>query len=116
MLNYIIFGTGDMSRKVLSMLEVVGTEPEYFVDNYVSCNSTVYNEYKVYHPDNLRKEKNVSVIVSVLGNEEIIRIQLKEMKLDPTIELIYYSDIALRLQNQIGRSVLYDAWRTGVIK
>ncbi|MCR4842710.1 MAG: glycosyltransferase [Eubacterium sp.] len=114
--RYVIFGIGDMSRKVLELLEICGIKPEYFVDNNAGKNDRSYFGYDVYTPARLVDEKDVTVIISALGNEEVIRQQMAGLELSPTVEFMDYSDWALDVQNVFGTKTLREAWKAGAVR
>lgn len=113
--NYVIFGIGDMSRKVLRLLKLCGTEPKYFVDNNAGINSSLYLGYKVYPPEKLVEASEVVVIISVLGNETAIRKQMQDMQLKSSVEFLNYSDLALEIQTELGTEILEKGWKKGIL-
>ncbi len=114
--DYIIFGTGDMSGKALRLLSIVGIMPAYFVDNNAGRGNNTYLSYKVHLPEVLSTELDKVVLIAVNGNEQIIRNQLKEMKLDVSVSIVDYAQIAWNIQKTLGLDMLEDAWRRGKIK
>ena len=114
--RYVIFGTGHIGKKAEHLVRLGKGKLEYFVDNNYFTNSGEYLGYKVCPPEKLKTEKNLSVIISALGNESAITNQLTKMGLDASVKIIDYSDICEKVQNTLGVEVLTDAWKSGVIK
>lgn len=114
--RYVIFGVGDMGRKAVRLLELSDTYPEYFIDNNWQVNQQGYMGRSVFAPQRLRTEKNLIVLVAILECEERIGCQITDLKLDPSVKVIYYSDLCEKIQETLGRQVLEKAWRNGDIK
>lgn len=114
--DYIIWGTGDMSRKVVRLIELAEGHIKYFVDNNYKFNTAGYMNKTICSPDVIKKEKNVTVIIGALGNEKNIREQISNMNIDGSVRIEDYADIADRIQEDIGIDKLEKAWENGVLK
>lgn len=114
--RYVIFGTGHIGKKAERLVRVGKGRLEYFVDNNYLSNAGEYLGYRVCPPESLKKEKNLSVIISALGNESAIIRQLTGIGLEASVKIIDYSDICEKIQDKLGIEILTDAWKKGVIK
>lgn len=114
--RYVIFGTGHIGKKAEQLVRLCKGKLEYFVDNNYFANKGEYLGYRICPPERLKKEKNLSVIISVLGCENAIMNQLTGMGLDASIKITDYSDICEKIQNALGTEILMDAWKRGVIR
>lgn len=114
--RYVIFGTGHIGKKAGQLVRLSNGRLEYFVDNNYLANAGEYLSYKVCSPECLKQEKNLSVIISALGNESVIMRQMTGMGLDASVKIIDYSDICWKIQDKLGIEILTDAWEKGVIK
>ena len=112
--EYVIWGIGDMSDKVLRLLDICGKKPLYFVDNNYAVNSTGYNEYNVYSPKKLKAEDCLTVIISALGSEKAISEQIKGI--NSAVEIQTLVDIAFQIQAELGIDVLKKALISGSIR
>lgn len=91
--EYVIFGAGHMGQEAYRVLSMIDISPKYFVDNYATTNNGCYKEIRIYSPDVLKDERELTVILASVGYEDEMEKQLLDMKLSESIKIIRYTDI-----------------------
>lgn len=114
--RYVIFGTGHIGKKAERLIRLCKGRLEYFVDNNYLVNGGDYLGYRICSPESLKHEKNISVLISALGCENVIRKQLAGIGLDVSVKVMDYAEICGKIQNMLGIEVLTEAWESGLIK
>lgn len=113
---YVIWGIGHIGKKAEHLVRLCNGRLKYFVDNNYLANGGKYLGYGIYPPEHLKQEKDLSVIISALGGENVIMEQLVRMGLDASIKIIDYSDICEKIQNKLGVEILTEAWESRMIR
>lgn len=86
--NIIVFGAGDIGRKILYWLRSIGYKPKAFCDNNTEIHNTFIEECPVVSVDTLEKNYKQSIII-IASNDYHAEIRQQLSRLNISQELIY---------------------------
>lgn len=100
--RYVIFGAGHMGLDAYDFLNIAGIHAEYFIDNYAHSYEDKLNGIKIFKPEKLKMEKNLTVMIASVGYEFEMEKQLYDLQLHKSIKHVLYTDICMKISPDIG--------------
>lgn len=99
--RYVIFGAGHMGLDAYDILNFVGVHAEYFIDNYTHTYRDNLNGIKIYRPEKLKTERDLTVLIASVGYEAEMEKQLNDMKIHESVKYMFYTDICVKISREI---------------
>lgn len=114
--DYILFGAGDIGQRFAGLLQGCGYRIRYAADNYPERSGGLCMGIPVRSPDALLTERDAILLISTVNYDEEIYRQIQGMGLDPSVTVMTHADFSVKIYRALGREVLDEGWKNGIIQ